>query len=144
MARDIKETDFIPEFEINATRSSGPGGQNVNKVNTRIELRFNVSQSGLLNDEEKIRISKRLAGKISKEGILIIVSQSERSQLKNKEEAIRKFYEMISQALKTAKKRRATSPSPGSVRKRLEEKQKHGEKKTLRSQSRIKPDDKIY
>ena len=136
--RNIRDTDFSPEFEITATRSSGPGGQNVNKVNTRIELRFNVMESALLSDDDKALIMRRLAKKISKEGFLIIVSQTERSQLRNKEEAIKKFFDYLEQALKRAKKRVATSPSPGSVRKRLEKKLKHGEKKSLRAGNKFK------
>src|SRR5512138_1448853 len=111
---------FEGEFVFNATRSSGPGGQNVNKVSTRIELRFDILNSMLLNEDEKLLLLNRLKSKISKEGILIIVTQTERSQLENKERSVQKFYDLITKSLTPAKKRRKTKPTAASRIKRKE------------------------
>ena len=129
---EISKRDFNPELIFNATRSSGPGGQHVNKVSTRIELRFDIQASNLLSDEEKSNLISKLAGRISKEGILILVSQTERSQLDNKRKAIEKFYKLIGKALTPAKERRVTRPTAASRTKRLETKHLHSEKKARR------------
>lgn len=121
----LSERDFQNEFEFSASRSSGPGGQNVNKVSTRIELRFNVQKSVLLDETEKQIINERLSNKINLNGELIIVSQAERSQLKNKERVIERFYQMLNKALIPKKKRLQTFPTQVSKEKRLEEKRIH-------------------
>lgn len=122
LTKPLNERDFQSEFEFSASRSSGPGGQNVNKVSTRIELRFNIQKSALLDDTEKQIIIERLSNKINLNGELIIVSQSERSQLRNKEKAIDRFYQMLNKALTPKKKRLPTIPTQASKEKRLEEK----------------------
>jgi ribosome-associated protein len=122
LATPLSERDFKREFEFSSSRSSGPGGQNVNKVSTRVELRFNIQKSALLDDTEKQTIFERLSNKINLNGELIIVSQSERSQLRNKEKAIDRFYQMLSKALMPKKKRLKTFPTQASKEKRLEEK----------------------
>jgi ribosome-associated protein len=119
---DISERDFYSEFVFQAVRSSGPGGQNVNKVSSKVELRFNVKNSILLTEEEKLIVAKKLINKINKEDELILVAQTDRSQLKNKEKVIAKFYALIAQALRPAKKRHKTNPTQGSVERRLESK----------------------
>jgi len=128
----IQGRDFYSEFKFNSSRSSGPGGQNVNKVSSKIELRFNILESVLLTNEEKEIILIKLANKINKEGELILVSQSERSQLGNKEKVIDKFYALIRKALEPKKNRKATKPSKKAKEKRLEGKRLISEKKTLR------------
>ena len=128
----IRERDFSSEWSFLASRSHGPGGQNVNKVNTRIELRLNIPESQLLTDEEKHIILKKLINKINQSGELIIVSQTHRSQLRNKEECIARFYEWMEKALFSTKPRKPTKPSQASVTKRLESKKQHAEKKRLR------------
>jgi len=130
---DLKNRDFSPEFVFTASRSSGPGGQNVNKVSTRVELRFNVTQSQLLTEAEKEIIQIKLASKINSEGEFILVSQIERSQLMNKENVIEKFYLLIIKALTPVKKRKPTKPSRAAKEKRLEEKRMRAEKKERRS-----------
>jgi ribosome-associated protein len=125
--------DLSDEFVFRFSRSSGPGGQNVNKVSTRVELRFNISESKILTAGEKVIILKKLVSKLSAGGILIVSSQEERSQLKNKELAISKLYGYLNRALKPAKKRKPTRPTRTSVHKRLDSKKKQGEKKSLRN-----------
>lgn len=124
--------DLNQEVIFVASRSSGPGGQNVNKVNTRMELRFDVVNSAMLSEEEKQRILEKLKNRISNEGILIVASQRSRSQLKNKEAALSRFHQLIARALTPETKRKTTKPPPSVDKKRLEEKQKQSEKKQWR------------
>ena len=124
--------DLFPEFVFSASRSSGPGGQNVNKVSTKVELRFHVMNSAILSLEEKNLLYEKLVNKITREGELVIVSQTERSQLKNKEAVIEKFYRLLKRTLTPRKKRKTTQPPPESVEKRLEEKRIRAELKEKR------------
>jgi ribosome-associated protein len=128
----LKNRDFSPEFTFTFSRSSGPGGQHVNKVSTKVELRFNVLESNLLTTEEKEIILIKMTKKINAEGEIILVSQSERSQLMNKEKVIEKFYLLLVKALTPVKKRKPTKPSRAAKEKRLEEKRMQSEKKELR------------
>jgi len=125
--------NFEPELIFSASRSSGPGGQNVNKVSTKMELRFHVMNSLLLSQEEKDLILEKLAKRINQEGELRLVSQSERTQLKNKERVIEKFYDLLSKALLPRKKRKPTKPTAAAKEKRLEEKRLKAEKKRRRT-----------
>lgn len=115
----INIPDLSAEFIFQASRSSGPGGQNVNKVNSKIELRFHIQNSLALTDNQKEILLSKLSTKISSEGFLIVVSQRDRSQLVNKEDAIRKTYEIIEKALRPVKRRKRTRPTRSSVEKRL-------------------------
>ncbi|MCK9400854.1 MAG: aminoacyl-tRNA hydrolase [Bacteroidales bacterium] len=128
----LKGRDLSPEFTFTASRSSGPGGQHVNKVSTKVELRFNVIESALLTAEEKEIILTKLANKINSVGELILVAQSDRSQLKNKEKVIEKLYTLLSKALTPVKKRKPTKPSRAAKEKRLEDKRIRAEKKERR------------
>jgi ribosome-associated protein len=119
---DIRDRNFQDEFVFQASRSGGPGGQNVNKVSSKVELRFHIANSVLLNEEEKTIIAEKLINKINNLGELILVSQTERSQLQNKEKVIEKFYFLIKKALTPRKKRLNTKPTKASVEKRLESK----------------------
>ena len=121
-----------PEIQFSASRSSGPGGQHVNKVSTAVELRFNIPESQILDEEEKKRIIKKLEGKLTTEGELIVNASETRSQTQNKKLALEKFYAMIEEALKIPKKRKRTRPSATSRKKRLENKRRQSEKKELR------------
>ena len=122
---DISERDFSSELIFQATRSSGPGGQNVNKVSSKVELRFDVKNSQLLSDEEKSVLAVKLANKINNQDELVLVTQTDRSQMKNKEKVIEKFYTLIAKALMPQKRRYKTKPSKSSVEKRLESKRVH-------------------
>ena len=104
----------------------------MNKVNTKVELRFHVLDSMLLSSEEKELIVEKLAKRINQDGELVLVSQSERTQLKNKEKVIEKFYQLLVRALTPQKKRKPTKPSLESIEKRLEEKRLQSEKKERR------------
>ena len=120
------------EAEFKATRSSGKGGQNVNKVSTKVEVRLNINDSSLLSEEEKEIIRKKLSTKISADGLLITNDQSSRSQLDNKTAAIAKLYKMLDKCFVVAKKRKATKPSKGSKEKRLQTKKIRSEIKAGR------------
>jgi ribosome-associated protein len=124
---------FEPEIYFKASRSSGSGGQNVNKVSTKVELNFDVSKSKLLTEEQKQIIFSKLNSRINKEGVLKIVVQETRSQLENKEIALKKFRGLIQFAFHKAKKRIRTRVSKASKEKRLLSKKKHSEQKKNRS-----------
>lgn len=124
--------NFSKEAEFSASKSSGPGGQNVNKVNSKVELRLNIKNSRLLTDEEKVVILVKLVNRINKEGELIVVSQTERSQLGNKEKATEKLNKLISQALRTNKKRIATKTPRFVKENRLKDKKNKAVIKLLR------------
>jgi ribosome-associated protein len=124
--------DFSKEFIFSASRSRGPGGQNVNKVSTKVELRFDVPNSNILTEEEKEILLIHLQKNINTKGFLIIISQSERSQLKNKEKTIDKFYALLNKSLTKRIKRKPTKPNTAAKEKRLEEKKLNAEKKERR------------
>ncbi|TYQ00323.1 ribosome-associated protein [Tenacibaculum adriaticum] len=128
---------LIRELNFKAIRSSGAGGQHVNKVSSKIELSFNLPASEGLSEEEKELLLKNLSAKLTKENILILTSQESRSQHRNKEIAIQRFLEIIKQGLKRPKVRKATKPSKSSILKKAENKRKHAFKKSLRKKPRL-------
>lgn len=120
------------EVIFQSSRSSGPGGQHVNKVNTKVELRFNIANSTVLSTDQKSRLLLKLKHKINATGELLIMSQLSRSQLKNKHDALTKFIELITYALIPPKRRKPTKPSRVSKQKRLENKKRQSLKKKQR------------
>lgn len=131
ITEDLKK-QLESEIVFSATRSSGPGGQNVNKVNTQVELRFSVKNSNLFEEKEKERIFIKLKNKINSEGELILTSQTGRTQLDNKEKVTEKFYDLIEKALTIPKKRKKTSPTLASRKRRLDSKKIQALKKKYR------------
>jgi ribosome-associated protein len=123
---------FLPEITFQTSRSSGPGGQNVNKVESRVELRWHLQNSQVLSEEQKRLILEKLAGQLTTEGYLLVTAQDDRSQLRNKEIALTRFHQLLQKSLRRPKPRRATRPSAGAVRQRLEGKKRQGEKKANR------------
>jgi ribosome-associated protein len=132
---DLKTRNPENEFIFSTSRSSGPGGQNVNKVSSKVELRFNLISTAVFSEEEKGLIFKKLKNKINKDGELILVSQSERTQLMNKHAVIEKFYDLVSKALTLPVKRRSTRASLASKLKRLDSKRNRGKVKQMRRQT---------
>lgn len=128
----LNNRNFLPELQFSASRSSGAGGQNVNKVNTKVELRFHLASSTVLTDAEKVLLMSKLANQLTDEGFILVVSQSERTQLGNKEMALIRFYEMLEKALTPRKKRKATRPTFASKERRLESKRSLSLKKANR------------
>jgi len=125
----------IPEDELvfTASRSGGPGGQHVNKVSSRVTLRFDLDASPSLTDGQKHRVRHRLATRVSRDGVLRVVCRSHRSQLANRREAIERFSELLRSALQRPRRRRKTGVPAAAKRRRLEDKKHRGELKRRRS-----------
>jgi ribosome-associated protein len=120
------------ELEVRASRSGGPGGQNVNKVATRVELRFHLDASTVLDAAAKRRLHRRFPGRISKQGILRVVCQKHRSRHRNEEEARERLAALLREGLRPVRRRRKTVPTRASRERRLEEKRRVSERKHRR------------
>ena len=125
----------ISEFEFSFARSSGPGGQNVNKVNSKCILRWNAMKSSSLNDEARGRFFQMFSNRLTVDGMLVVSSEKFRDQKRNRAHCIEKVQTMVSSILRPAKKRNKTKPTASSKKKRLENKKAHSGKKTLRQKN---------
>lgn len=128
----IANRDYLPELLFTTSRSSGPGGQHVNKLETRVTLRFKPANSYVLTEDEKLHLISKWATKLTNDGDFVIHSEKHRTQLRNKEDTIDKFRQALVKAFTIPKPRKATKPSRGVVRRRLESKKKLSEKKNRR------------
>ena len=122
------------EIAYRTTRSSGPGGQHVNKAETQVELLYDVAHSPSLTEAQRQRILSQLKNLIDQDGVLHLTAQSERSQLRNREIVTVRFQEMLAAALRVPKKRRPTKPTAASQTRRVESKKRRGQIKQLRRQ----------
>lgn len=128
----MKKQQIHSELQFKAVRSSGAGGQNVNKVSSKVELSFDVPASEGLSDVEKERLHEKLKTRLTNNGILILQCDEARSQHKNKDLVIKRFFEVLKKALTVPKKRKPTKPTKSSIEKRLKSKKKAAEKKVNR------------
>lgn len=128
--------ELLNEVRYRTSRSSGAGGQNVNKVSTKVELLFDVAASQILSEDQKNLVFKKLKNRISNDGLLMLQCDETRSQFKNKEIVNERFLGLIEKALRPVKKRRPSRPTRASVEKRIKGKKMISEKK----ENRKKPD----
>lgn len=124
------------ELNYKTSRSGGKGGQNVNKVETKVEITYNLYNSRVFSEEQKQKLSVKLKNKLNEEGELRIVSENFRTQLENKNGAVKKLISLLNQALKMDKKRKATKPTKAGKERRLDTKKRRGETKQLRRKFR--------
>lgn len=128
------------ELQMQASRSSGPGGQGVNTTDSQVELRWYVDASGAFSRAEKQRIRRKLGNRITKDGVLVVRSSVHRSQHRNREDARERLAALLADALRVEKRRRPTRPTRASRRRRLEAKRHRGEKKRLRQSPDVPKD----
>ncbi|GGF29048.1 alternative ribosome rescue aminoacyl-tRNA hydrolase ArfB [Echinicola rosea] len=131
-ASQISRLDFSNEITFKTAKSGGPGGQHVNKVNTKVQLIFDVKGSKILTEKEKDRVLEQLGPKLNADGHIQVVVQESRLQLQNKTLALHKFGQLISKVFIRKKKRKPTKPTKAAVKKRLDNKKRKGEKKQWR------------
>lgn len=126
---NFSKEDLMPFISFHTSRSGGKGGQHVNKVATKVELRFDLWKATIFNDEEKRRIANVLSSRFQSDNLLQVISQESRSQQRNKLLAMDQLYQLLTQALKVQKVRKKTKPSRKAKEARLTEKRKQALKK---------------
>jgi ribosome-associated protein len=134
---NFSKADIQKETTYKASRSGGKGGQNVNKVSSKVELLFSVNNSLLFTDEEKLLLNEKLQSRFNKDGLVQVICDEERSQYLNKEKAVERLIVILTKALYKPKNRKATKPSKAAKVARLNTKRMQGEKK----ESRKRPGD---
>lgn len=132
MSMQISKEALLPQITYKTSRSGGKGGQNVNKVSTKVEIAFNFKASSLFTDEQKQLLLVKLSNRLNADGNLQVISEEERSQLLNKERAMDKLCQLLTKALYVRKPRKATKPKKSAIEKRLKEKQQQALKKMNR------------
>jgi ribosome-associated protein len=123
---------LISEVSYRTSRSSGPGGQHVNKTESRVELLWSPARSACMNAAQKVLVLKRLGPRLTDQGVLILSSEKHRSQYRNKEEVTERFIQLVTVCMIPAKKRVPTRPSKSSLENRIKEKKIRGEVKIMR------------
>lgn len=129
---NFSKEDLLPFITFHTSRSGGKGGQHVNKVATKVELRFNLWSATVFNEDEKQRIANRLYSRFQSDNLIQVIAQNSRSQLQNKEQAVDLLVQLLTQALTVQKIRKKTKPSRKMKENRLEEKRKQSLKKINR------------
>jgi ribosome-associated protein len=129
---ELKKVDILKELTFKTSRSGGKGGQHVNKVSTKVELNLDLKSTSLFTEEEKGRLFLKLVNRINSDGILQIITEEERSQIKNKERSIQKLLILLKNALFIPKIRKASKPKRSAIEKRLKSKQINSLKKISR------------
>ena len=128
----ISREALLKEVSFKTSRSGGKGGQNVNKVSSKVELNFNIEKSNLFSSEQKQLLIEKLSKRINSEGILQVITEEERSQYLNKERSLEKLIVLITRALHQPKLRKATKPKKSSIERRLKDKMQNAMKKINR------------
>jgi len=128
----FSKEDLLKEITFKTSRSGGKGGQNVNKVSSKVELNLNIRMSGLFTEEQKARLFQKLSNRINADGVLQIITEEERSQLNNKQRSLEKLQMLLTKALYQAPNRKETKPKRNAIEKRLRNKQLNALKKLNR------------